>query len=395
MASLNLRKFCDPDFLNSVEPAHLQSFLAPWTEYLEKRGLGGALPGQIFNETFASILLAPTSELPTDMIDALYYVHETASTEDMDAFLEKNASIGLGLDRNIFSTPADVAVQVWIKAPDVVRERHAENIAFRQKTFAYYGGLHDNDKPFPVVSEPLRIQIEAALDDWFEAHRRGRGSRIFFFPQGRKVWILVRHGLPVRREASHQEDGQSSIAVYRPQQHDVLVYDRKSDELAVHAGTQGEKNLYCTCIGKYLFGDEAYFPAADKFSLDPLRQQGGQSLLCEDVVGLESIRLTEYRRYWGGPCKEVEIRRASDIFAALTARAQDLARGGALTSGSFKIKFADSPKERSVTIRPPGFAKYERDADSGLIEQWLARRGFISEETDTDDEAPIKVLEGV
>ena len=140
-----------------------------------------------------------------------------------------------------------------------------------------------------------------------------------------------------------------------------------------------------------MFGNEEYFPPADKFSLDPLIDDGAKSLLCEDVDGL-----VEYRRYWGGAYKEIEIRKATDIFAALTARQQELGSKGRLVGATFKVKFTDSPKERSVTIRPPGNAKYERNEDSERIEVWLANRGFIlgpEAEGDGDEEAPSAVLE--
>ena len=144
-----------------------------------------------------------------------------------------------------------------------------------------------------------------------------------------------------------------------------------------------------------MFGGEEYFPPADKFSLDPLIEDGAKSLLCEDVEGLEEIRLVEYRRYWGGAYKEIEIRKASDIFAVLAARQQELGSKGRLVGATFKVKFTDSPKERSVTIRPPGNAKYERNEDSERIEVWLANRGFIlgPEAEGDDDEASSAVLE--
>jgi hypothetical protein len=165
--------------------------------------------------------------------------------------------------------------------------------------------------------------------------------------------------------------------------------------MSVHANTKGEIKLYLACFGRLLFGDEDYFPPADKFSLDPLLDYGADSLLCEDVEGLEDIRLVEYRRYWGGKYKELEIRKATDVFAALSAQGQRLGVGGRLVGAVFKVKFTDSPKERSAAIRPPGNAIYERNEDSELIEVWLANRGFVLEpgaEAD-DDEAPSAVLE--
>ena len=353
MVAFNLRKFTNPDLLKTIAPGRLIAFLSPWREYLAKRGLAlaGSGPGEIDCDALAHILMDPDASVPKDMVDALYYVHETASDEDMDALLDLAKTRTVEIEHDPQTTVADVAIQMWLAAPDMLREHHAEAIAFRQKNFLYYGGAHGEKRAFPTVDNELRLRIEAALDDWFEGHKRGRGCHIFLFPHGKKVWILIRHGLPMRREASQHEDGKSSTEFYRPQQHDVLIYDTSSDELGVHANTKGETKLYLACFGRLVFGDEEYFPPADKFNLNPLIDDGAKSLLCEDVEGLDEIRLVEYRRYWGGAFKEIEIRKASDIFAALAAREQELGSRGRLIGAAFKVKFTDSPKERSLTIR--------------------------------------------
>lgn len=398
MATFNLRKFTNPDLLKTIAPDRLIAFLSPWSEYLSKRALAISDNGrgEIDCDALAHILMDPDATVPKDMVDALYYVHETASEENMDALVDLAKTRKLEIEHDPRTTTADVAIQMWLAAPDMLREHHAETIAFRQKNFLYYGGAHGEKRTFPTVDKELRLRIQAELDDWFEEHKRARGCHIFLFPHGKKVWILIRHGLSMRREPSQQEDGKSSIEFYRPQQHDVLIYDTSSDELGVHANTKGEVKLYLACFGRLVFGDAEYFPPADKFSLDPLIDDGATSLLCEDVEGLEEIRLVEYRRYWGGAFKEIEVRKATDIFAALSARQQELGSKGRLVGATFKVKFTESAKERSVTIRPPGNAKYERNEDSELIEVWLANRGFILEpkaEGD-DDESPTPVLEG-
>jgi len=322
-------------------------------------------------------------------------VHETASEDDMDRLLDLIKARGLAVEHDPQSTVTDVAIQVWLAAPDTLREHHAEAVAFRQRNFLYYGGAHGGKRAFPKVSDELRSELQTALDDWFEEHRRGRGCRIFFFPQGEKVWVLIRHGLPMRREPSHLKGGDSGTEIFRPQQHDVLIYDTASDEIGVHANTKGEIKLYLGCLGRLVFGDENYFPPADKFSLQPLLDDGANSLLCEDIEGLDLVRLVELRRWWGGAHKEIEIRKASDIFQALQGRGRRLTLGGRLVGATFKVKFTDSEKERSVTVRPPGNAKYERNEDSELIELWLKNRGFIlAPQADADDaEAPSAVME--
>jgi hypothetical protein len=346
-------------------------------------------------ERLSKVLMEPDETVPREMVDALYYVNETASDEDMDFLLDLASSRNVNIEHAPDTTTADVAVQMWLAEPDLLREHHAEAVAFRQRNFLYYGGGNGEGHGFPNVDHDLRREIETTLDDWFEKHRRGRGCRLFLFPRGDKVWILVRHGQPMRREASHGEGGEPATEFYRPQLHDVLIYDGSSDEIGVHANTKGETKLYLPTLGRLVFGDEHFFPPADKFTLDPLIEDGADALLCEDVDGLKQIRLVEFRRYWGGEFQEIEIRRASDVFGAMAKRQQNLGSKARLVTAVFKVKFEGAPKERSVTIRPPGNAKYERNEDSDVIESWLAKRGFIVDVdvAADDEETPTSLVE--
>ena len=309
------------------------------------------------------------------MVDALYFVHGMADTEQMDELLGSAKQLQLPLDHDEESSPADVAVQIWLLAPDLLQEKHAEAAAIRQRNFAYFAGRSGKPRSFPEAGREVLRALEASLDAWFVDHRRGDGSRVFVFDHGRKVWILIRHGMPFKREGSLKA-GKSSFEYYRPEIHDVLIYDTEVDDIGVHAGTKGERDLYLRLIGLHLFGDPEYFPRADKFTLAPLIDRGRAALQCDDVPGLEGVLLTEFHRYWGGNFKSIEIRKATDIFGALDDRHHLLA-GGRATGAVFRIKFAGTKRPRSVTVRPPNMAKYDRDDDSDVVETWLALRGFI------------------
>jgi hypothetical protein len=293
----------------------------------------------------------------------------------MDALLELARASRIPIQHDLLTTVADVAIQFWLVAPDLLRDRHAEAVAFRQKNYLYFAADRQRPAAFPRTAPEQRREVEETLDNWFEQHQRGRGCRVLYFPDGQKTWIVIRHGQRLRREASHQDDGGSSTQFYRPEQHDVLVYDAEWGEMAVHASTKREIKLYLSCFGRLLFGDERYFPAACKFTLEPLTVDGAKSLWCEDIDGLERVRLVEYRCSWGGAFQEIETRRATDIFAAFESRGMGLQ--GVIVAAVFKVKFTGVRKERSVTIRPGAIAKYERNEDNQLIERWLANRGFI------------------
>ena len=108
---------------------------------------------------------------------------------------------------------------------------------------------------------------------------------MFIFPHGDKVHVLIRHGATMRREGSIK-NGVHGVAYFRPEVHDVLVYDTAMDLLGLKAGTKGEKVLYRQVFGGMLFGDANYFSQPFKLSLDPLRERGPEVLACEDIPGM-------------------------------------------------------------------------------------------------------------
>ena len=399
MATFNLRKFTDPSWLQSISAPRMIAFLSRWRAYLATRGFDLADTGaiEIDYPALSKALLAADATTPTEMIDALYYVHESSDPEDQEELQAKATAKDLKIVHDPTATPADYAVDVWSVDPDLLREAHAETLARRQQSFQYHGGKSSKGRRFPHIPDSRRRAMESALDDWFDQHRRGRGCRLLVFIHRPIVWILVRHGRPMRREASHGDDGTSKTEFYRPQQHDILIYDEQADEIGVHAETVGERKLYLRVLGQHLFGDADYFPQVPKYTLAPLVEHGRGALACADVEGIDEVRLIEYRKYWGGEFKESEIRRAEDIFGALEKRAGDHKVTGQLSAAAFKIRFADSPRERRLVIRAPASARYERDTDSTLVESWLRARGFILSrfsDLDDDDEDGPGVLEG-
>ena len=104
------------------------------------------------------------------------------------------------------------------------------------------------------------------------------------------------------------------------------------------------------------------------------------SLARGDIDGIESITLTEVDLLWGGAHREIEIRKADGVFAALAARQRELPEHPRIIKAVFKVKFADSGTPRSVKLRPSNIAEYTRDSDAALVEQWLNLRGFINRE---------------
>jgi hypothetical protein len=398
MATHRLPKFTHPDFLKTIAPERLISVFRPYTAYLSRRQfeLPDDAAGEIDYEALSAIIIHPHEDVPREMVEALYYIHEMSSIEQMDDLLAAAHARRRRIDVGPDASPADVAACAWLAYPDLLREQHAEAYAARQRSFTYFAGRRGGPRSFPQPDAATVRRLEEDLDGWFEEHNRGRDSRVFIFDQSSKILIVVRHGLPFRREGSLR-DGRPSIEFFRPEIHDVLVYDPDFDEtgLHVHSRTVGEQKLYLSAVGQHLFGHEDYFPAKGRFTLAPLVERGAEALACEDVSGLEEIKLVEYQCYFGGQFKESEVRKASDIFSALgDRRRNDLARGQ-LKRAVFSIKLRGEAKARKVTIRPPNIAIYDRDSDSELVEKWLRNQGFIIPAADEQDATAEAAVDGV
>ena len=379
MATYNLRRFSEPDALKAIGPGHLTALLNPFCEYLAERGV--ALPASASTdglnyEGLVGILMTPDEHMPSGMAEALYFVHEMATPEAMNGLLDEVERNGLRLDDNPNQTPADVAIQVWLQDRDLLERKHAEQFLTRPRSFEYFQTdrkeLPDFDPPTPTELAPL----EKALDDWFENKKRGRGCRVFVFPRDDGIWFLVRHGDPFKREGS-LTDGQSTSVFYRPEKHDVLVYQPTLGELRMNAASKGEKDAYRRLFGQHLFGSESFFPGRAKYTLEPLRKDGSASLVCADVEGMDWVKLREVQYFWGGAHNEVEVRKADDVFAALETRGRSMPEKARITKATFLVKFSDTKQPRAVTIRPSNIAQYTRDSDAVVLETWLMKRHFI------------------
>ena len=387
MATYNLRRFSSVGELKAIDPEHLLALLHPHRTYFSGRGVilpAPAAAAGMDYEQLVEVLMTPDADTPKALVDALYFVHEMATLPVMDVLIDEAEDRNIHLDEKPDPTPADVAIQVYLQDRELVERTHAEQYLTKPRSFEYFHTRKHPIPPFTLPSTETLAALAADLDDWLVRKKRGRGSQVFVYPKTDAIWFLVRHGDPLRREGS-LDRGQSSSVFYRPEKYDVLVYDPDLGEMRMHACSKGEKELFRRQFGCHLFGDEDYFPGLGKYTLEPLLTHAEAAIVCTDVSGMEWVRLKEIQYSWGGPHKEIEIRRGNDMFAAYAERGRTLPRAARILGASFQIKFADAKTARTVAIRPSNIAHYTRDSDADVVEDWLTRRGFIISEPREDE----------
>ena len=82
--------------------------------------------------------MTPDSDTPKELADALYFIHEMATSEGMDELLHETDSNGITLDGNPDSTPADFAVQVYLQNKNLLERKHAEQYLTRPRSYEYF-----------------------------------------------------------------------------------------------------------------------------------------------------------------------------------------------------------------------------------------------------------------
>lgn len=394
MANFTLRRFSCPDTLKAIAAKRLLTFLKPHRRFLLSRGVTlpqSATDGDLDYEKLAAVFLTPDAQTPRDLIDALYFVDEMATPEGMDALLAEAKQHKLKLAVGADHSPADIAVQIWLLDKGILERKHAEHYLAKVRSFESYQMDRSRKPAFKRPSDKQLKVLAGALDDWFEEKKRGRGARIIVCEKEDGIWFLVRHGDPYKREESI--DGlKASSVYYRPLKPDVLVYSPQIRELRINARSKGEKELYRTTFGKYLFGDEDIFPGTEKYTLDPLRELGEDSLALGDIDGIDWIKLREVQFFFGGNPWEVVTRKSDDVFALIKSRDRSFPESGRIIRATFQVKFSDAKTPRSVVIKPSNIAQFTRDDDSVLVEQWLEARGFIIKGEGQESDQPEKVL---
>ena len=385
MASFDPKVFTRPDGLKRIANDNLLAFLAPYQSYLAGRGLNlPTNPDLDFpHEELAKLLMQYDANIPSDLVNGLYYIDGVASNETLEEMMDRANDAGITLSVNGKSTPADVATQIWNAKPDLLIERAVRSLAFQKSSFMYFVGKVGRKRSLPGTPDPKLKQLETLMDPWFESKQRGKGTRVFAFPRTDKAWLLIRHGMPMTREGKHEDDGSSGVAFYRPQKHDVVIYDAAQDVLAVNADNKGTRTLYRESIGDVLFGDKDYFGEGEIFTLAPIRVHGADCLVSSDIDGIERVRLREVMRILPGRIPITEITRASDLFAALEDHAETKFKYGNIISAKFGVLLRGARQERVVSVSK-GSARYDRDTDAPAVEAWLDARGFYASQ-DKDD----------
>ena len=223
---------------------------------------------------------------------------------------------------------------------------------------------------------PVLDLVTADLDSWFRDNNRGE-ENAFIEPYAidGEFWFLVRHGDTFARLEKLERGRRLRMLHFRPAKNDVVVYTPERDEIRIHAGTKGERELYRRAFGKRLLDDDRYFSERKAFTLEPLRAEGAKVLERDGDGEVARIVLREIEVAFGGGFNDVVIRKSDDVFAAALARGREaIPDGGRLIRAAFDFWFTGAKKPRKVQVRPPNVLKLGGIATPRLFSDGSRRR---------------------
>ncbi len=403
MPNLNTRRFTDTDILGKIRIESLITWLMPAKDYLAARGVALPVTGQsappsasdgnsgVDLEKLAAVFVEPDEAMPEYLVNSLFIIHEMADEPGMDAILDSIEAQNEGkaeADKLVLNIgddpdPADVAVQAWLQDKELLEEIHNQHQLTRPRSFIYFVAEVEEAPEFTAPTPEQITALEARLAAWFSKKKRGNACRILVYPKDKECWFLVRHGLPCKREGVFNE-GKSESVFYRPQKHDVVVYDIENAQLRMNCCGVREMKEFQKAFGVHLFNNENFFPGEGKYTLTPLVEKGRNCLACGEVDGMLSVTLKEVEFFYGGKPWQRITRRSDDIFTLVEKELFKWPNPERITRAGFEVKFKDSNKTRRVTIIGSNKAQYGRDGDADMMEKWMKLAGFIL--TKTDDE---------
>jgi len=389
MAINHFKRFTNVALLRQFDFELLRRFLLPYRDYLcGTRNLKWADNFLTFPyEELLRILVDPDNAMPQDLLHGLNFINEVSQNDDHESLYDAALRVGFDLETIKDLPSCDLAVLIWLQKPVALERLHAGMQITKARKYESFRGKVSG--VVDVRDDTIR-QLENSLGDYYFKTRKGRGVRVFVFARNDGIWFIVRHGYLMKGESTITDEGQTRRFVFRPEVYDVLILQPHDGELHIHTSTIGERRCYCALIGQYIYGDENAFDYDSdfpRFTLEPVRDQWRNILLCSDVESIESVALIEMRVSLPDSGNYVLTHKADCVFTAMEKCRQILLGEMEITMIRLRIKFFGEKTPRTVTLYTPNQAVFERDSDSSAIIDYLQKRGLINTNPENKEQA--------
>jgi hypothetical protein len=284
MTAVRLPRLSRPGVLESIAPKRLFELLQPYTDFFASRSVRIESPDSIDCQAVIREITQANRETPADLLDAICLIDELANAVAVELLLDRVPASSLGLEPGGEHSEADIVTAALLSHREKLVQTHALSRLKRARSYDYFQANQTTAPKFVTPAEATLEQLERDIDSWHVERFRAQGTKVEIFENGNEVEFSIMHGSLFRRQTV-VENRQFGFQSFWPVQSASAIHNCEFGELRVNAKTAREKELYCSLLGKHIFGNENLFPTGVKYTLDPLRELEFDALASGGVEG--------------------------------------------------------------------------------------------------------------
>ena len=381
------RHVVELSLLKSVRSDFLVAFLRPFAAELDAAGL--ALPKKpsiSWLTDLAATLNCDGPVLPASLQAALVDLAELATPlghEQIMALAEERGMTLVPADETI--PQEDLAFLVYLKERELFLAARNRIKFFEARLFAHY---HGRQLPLPSAREDATTRLTLLRDrlvSWLRKRNRTGACEVRVKDLDEQMVFSITHGTAPTR-APDVDPGAVVLAERVPEQHDIIVFDKREDRLSVSARLPSEREFYRGVFGFVLFLDEAYFRVVRLYHARPLRERGSGALDVTGIDGLERVTLKRLS-FLGTDRHHSKMEVTSDDLRDWLDRRKTrmLLRQRRIGSWTLGFQVRHDAGALDVDVWPPNQLRVDRRLQADLVHRFLQARGFEYRSGDADD----------
>jgi len=277
-----------------------------------------------------------------------------------------------------------IAFRTFLRFPEIFEQAEDWWALERHTAISEYEG---EDPVDPVLNDDAKELFAEGAEALYAERYREKYCKVRWYEQDGNAYAVVTHGiLPVT--TTRIEGGREEALTFREAKQDILIYDASTGRLQVGARHFEEKLRLRDLFAEAILEDCQYFQhprSRNLYTLERVHREGRRFRLPQyDPEALDQKVV------------EIEVREADDKPQGWRIRVHDEANAierffeetrheefGFMELVSLTIRLAvvvnGKKRKKTVRIKPPGIASFNRSSGEAIVMSYLRRNGFCCE----------------
>jgi hypothetical protein len=385
----NVQRFLDEKFIQAIDLELVAEFMERHHAVFGPLGLKLSRESEADDRVKLLLALARLNEPGGDtVLEELHRIATIAKEPGFSALRNRAELSGKDIlpptDRLSTLDMRCVAFRAFLRFPDLFEEAEDWWALERHTAVTEYEG---EEPVAPVLNDDTRGLFEEGAQQLYAQRYREKYCRVRWYEQDGNVYAVVTHGvLPVT--TTRIEAGREEALTFREAKQDILIYEASSGRLQVGARHIEEKRRLRDLFAEAILDDYHLFQhprSRDLYTLERIRREGRRFRLggfSADVVEQRLVEL-EVRESDENPTGwRIRVHDASNAVERFFEETRHEDFGVmVLVSATLRLTVLVDGKKRKKTVRikPPGVASFNRSSGEAIVMACLQRNGFCSE----------------